>query len=119
MDRAPARHEPSDVEPRSLMYFLAGLFVLCALAMVLMAWMFRVLYEAQPAPQLRFPAEKQTVNLRVDPTQDIRTLRQTEDFTLSSYGWVDQKTGVVRIPIARAMELVAERGLPARQEKKQ
>jgi hypothetical protein len=33
---------------------------------------------------------------------------------LQSYGWIDQQKGVVRIPIERAMELTAERGLPVR-----
>ena len=31
---------------------------------------------------------------------------------LNSYGWVDEKAGVAHIPIERAMELVAQRGLP-------
>lgn len=30
---------------------------------------------------------------------------------LSSYGWVDQSRGVVRIPIDRAMQLVAKEGM--------
>lgn len=33
---------------------------------------------------------------------------------IEGYAWVDQKAGVVRIPVERAMALVAERGLPAR-----
>ena len=33
---------------------------------------------------------------------------------MHSYGWVDQQAGVVRIPIDRAMELLAQRGLPTR-----
>ncbi len=33
---------------------------------------------------------------------------------MHSYGWVDQPAGVVRIPIDRAMELLAQRGLPTR-----
>lgn len=35
---------------------------------------------------------------------------------LNSYGWVDEKTGVAHIPIERAMQLTAQRGLPARPE---
>ncbi|MFY9647419.1 MAG: hypothetical protein WAK29_19715 [Terriglobales bacterium] len=31
---------------------------------------------------------------------------------LNSYGWVDQKDGVARIPITLAMKLVEQRGLP-------
>ena len=34
---------------------------------------------------------------------------------LQGYGWVDQATGVARIPIDEAMRLVAERGLPVRE----
>jgi hypothetical protein len=33
---------------------------------------------------------------------------------LATYDWVDQKAGTVRIPIDRAMELIAQRGLPMR-----
>ena len=33
---------------------------------------------------------------------------------LYSYGWVDEKAGTVRIPIERAMDLIAQRGLPVR-----
>ena len=35
-----------------------------------------------------------------------------ENEVLGSYDWVDQKNGVVRIPIDRAMDLLAQRGLP-------
>ena len=33
---------------------------------------------------------------------------------LDGYGWTDGRHGTVHIPIARAMELVAHEGLPAR-----
>ena len=39
-------------------------------------------------------------------------LRAEEDATLTTYGWVDRKAGVARIPIDRAIEILAERGLP-------
>ena len=31
---------------------------------------------------------------------------------LDSYGWIDRGQGVARIPVARAMELLAESGSP-------
>jgi len=37
-----------------------------------------------------------------------------EEQKLASYDWVDQKAGTLRIPIDRAMDLVAQRGLPVR-----
>jgi hypothetical protein len=40
-------------------------------------------------------------------------LRQEQLEKLSSYGWVDQGTGVVHIPIEDAMRIVAERNAVA------
>ena len=35
-----------------------------------------------------------------------------EDLLLDHYHWVDRSSGEVRIPIARAMQLIAQHGLP-------
>ena len=40
--------------------------------------------------------------------------RIVEDQVLRTYGWLDRERGVVRIPIERALELVAKEGLPSR-----
>ena len=48
------------------------------------------------------------------PKQDLRDLRAEEDTQISSYGWVDQKNGIVRIPIDQAIDAVAKAGLPFR-----
>ena len=45
--------------------------------------------------------------LQVTPVQDLASIRKTENETLNSYGWVDREKGMVRIPISRAMEIVA------------
>jgi len=47
------------------------------------------------------------------PGRELLEMRAAEDAALHSYGWVDRRAGIVRIPIDRAMELVAKRGLPA------
>jgi hypothetical protein len=47
-----------------------------------------------------------------DGNQDIADLHAREDLLLENYSWVDQQQGKVRIPIERAMELIAARGLP-------
>lgn len=51
--------------------------------------------------------------LQVDPALDIFEHRKAEQQVLTSYGWVDQQSGVVRIPIERAMGLLVERGIKA------
>ena len=47
-----------------------------------------------------------------DGNQDVTDLHSREDLLLSNYSWADQSKGKVRIPIERAMELIAQRGLP-------
>jgi hypothetical protein len=53
--------------------------------------------------------------LQTSPRDDLLALRERERAALQTYGWVDEQRGIVRIPIERAMSLVAERGLPARE----
>ena len=47
-----------------------------------------------------------------DGLQDTADLHAKEDLLLEYYSWADQGQGKVRIPIERAMELIAQRGLP-------
>jgi len=47
-----------------------------------------------------------------DGNQDVADLHARESLLLDNYSWVDRRAGKVRIPIERAMELIAERGLP-------
>lgn len=55
-------------------------------------------------------------NLQTQPFRDIYLLRHGETEKLTSYGWVDKEGGVARLPIDRAMELMLEKGFPARAE---
>ena len=57
----------------------------------------------------RFP----TPRLQTDNgDEDTAELHAREDLLLDYYSWVDRPSGKVRIPIARAMELIAQHGLP-------
>jgi len=57
----------------------------------------------------RFPTPRVQTD---DGNQDVADLHAREDLLLEHYSWVDPTQGKVRIPIDRAMELVAQRGLP-------
>ena len=46
-----------------------------------------------------------------DGNQDVADLHAREDLLLDNYSWVDAAHSKVRIPIERAMELLAQRGL--------
>lgn len=47
-----------------------------------------------------------------DGNQDVADLHRREDLLLDHYSWVDRSKGTVRIPMERAMEIIAQRGLP-------
>ncbi|MCS6926547.1 MAG: hypothetical protein NZ578_11670 [Candidatus Binatia bacterium] len=115
-------HESYAVDIRPLVLFGLGLAVLVVVSALLMAWLFGYFGERQvrqEAPTSLFREERQpppAPRLQVDPPADLRRLRAAEDAVLQSYGWVDRDAGIVRIPIDRAIALLAERGLPARSE---
>ena len=46
--------------------------------------------------------------LQTEPLGDLAQLRAAEDVALHGYGWVDRQAGIVRIPIERAIDLVAQ-----------
>jgi len=52
--------------------------------------------------------------LQESPALDLALFREREEKNLATYAWIDRANGVVRIPIERAMELVAREGLPIR-----
>jgi hypothetical protein len=60
------------------------------------------LAEQFPSPRLQLD----------DGYQEITDIHLREDLLLENYSWADQSQGKVRIPIERAMELIAQRGLP-------
>jgi hypothetical protein len=50
--------------------------------------------------------------LQVAPPLELARLKEEEHIRTISYGWVDRRAGVARIPIDRAMEIVSRSGLP-------
>ena len=59
-----------------------------------------------------------TPRLQVSSGQDLKEMRAKETTALNEYHWVNKDLGVVGIPIERAIELLAQRGVPAREETK-
>jgi len=115
-----AGHEASDVSIRSIVRFGIALAIAMALVSVAMWGLFRF-FEAEqeksrePMPPMVAANLRRTPSgprLEPDPLAPRRAVQAREDAVLTSYGWVDPKAGVARIPIDRAMELLVERGLP-------
>jgi hypothetical protein len=55
--------------------------------------------------------------LQAHPETDLQQYLERERAILETYGWVDRKNGVVRIPIQRAMNVLIQNGLPVRNSK--
>jgi hypothetical protein len=123
-DEQHGGYEPRDVTFRPIVGAAVGLVVGTVLVFLLVRGLFGY-YAAREA--ISSPAVNPLAStygrqlpppprLQTAPIQDLRQLRASEDAVLNTYGWIDEKTATVRIPIARAMELVEQRGLPVRAE---
>jgi hypothetical protein len=114
--RTDVGHEERDTNIRAILWFALTLAGTILVVMVLMKWVLGVLPEPQPATTSLTAAQASELppepRLQVNAPEDLEKLRAREDSVLDSYGWVDKQNGIVRIPIDRAMDLLAQRGLP-------
>ena len=118
-----AQHEHTDIDP-SVGYKFAGWLaaaMLLSIAIVYGTFFFfegrhkAVDVAAQKYPlSVGLPKQPPAPNLQNQPFKDIYNLRHSENEKLTTYGWVDQEGGIARIPIDRAMEVMLQRGFPAR-----
>lgn len=67
-----------------------------------------------PDPELVLHRPMNQPALQARPQDDYKAFRAQQDDVLSTYGWVSKQQGIVHIPIERAMEIIIQRGLPAR-----
>lgn len=116
-----AGYETRDVRASAILKFTIYLFLVTILVLFLM----RLLYvgfarhearQQPPAPIMRTDPERQAPlpRLQVSPTRNVVELKRNEAAVLSSYAWVDQPSGIARIPIEEAMKVALRRGYPVR-----
>jgi hypothetical protein len=122
-ERSEPAHEVRDVQIKPILGFGIGLIVITLGVLALMGVTFDALsarrseQNVPPSPLAKPASPFPEPRLQVAPAQDLQKLLAEENAVLSSYGWVNRARGVVRIPIDRAMDLLVERGLPARATK--
>ena len=112
-----AGHETSDINARGVAWSGVALAIIIAVIFFALRGLFGIFtsQHSSGAIAASIHAPVPEPRLQVDEARDLSHLRQQEDSILNSYGWVDQKAAIVRIPIERAMDIVAQRGLPAPQ----
>jgi ATP/ADP translocase len=65
----------------------------------------------------QFQSRQHFADATAQPPLELTNLVQNQQARLAEYRWVDQKKGVVAIPIDRAMELVVADLSPVRKER--
>ena len=121
-NRSQVGHELSDLRPGYIALFGIALTAVIVAAAVIASLLihFKAARAArQETPVPRLAGEREATpgpRLQVDANNELRQMRAAEDAALNSYGWVDKSSGSVRIPIERAMEILAKKGLPARKQ---
>jgi hypothetical protein len=113
-------YETTDVKVSIINKFLVGLYALMAFGIVVAVAVFALLQlrdteiyeEMNPTVMQKTRQVPPAPLLQVQNQTDLDQYRAVEERKLHSYGWADKNAKVVRLPVERAIELVAERGLP-------
>jgi hypothetical protein len=128
--------ESSVLQPKPILMFLMILFIATAFVFVVVGGLeygFRKLDETnsgQPATQVTTDARKlppqpllqgapgagSTATTDVPtllPLDEMAEVKKKLNYEAENYGWVDKQAGVARIPIERAKQIIAEKGLPS------
>jgi hypothetical protein len=114
--RNGAGHEETEVSVRLIVVSLGFLAVATAIVFVLVVGIFRYFYatySTAEATKLSQPVIPPEPRIEVAPYEQLQQLRVKEDHILTTYALIDKSSGTVRIPIDRAIDLLAAKGLPS------
>jgi len=110
LEHPDVRVEPTDLSSRKVIWTGAGILGGTWLFAILIFVGFKMTQQRVPtSPVLIKPPEPM---LQTSPRTDLQRKLSYENELLHKYSWVDQSRGVVTIPIERAMEIIARRGIP-------
>jgi hypothetical protein len=129
-------HEKSDVNVRALLIAVVVFILFAIVTHILLYFMFKFFVRIEngrtnaplsavkrpagmdvPAePRLQpFPSDRQGEVVAPNantPVTDMEDMRANEEKAQTTYGWIDQPKGIVRLPIEQAKQLLLQRGLP-------
>jgi hypothetical protein len=107
-------YEQRDVKARTLM--LAGAILVCVVAVGFLAVAGLIVlstpYAVEPPSQLDTIVQQAGPRLEVDPEGHRRQRETVSAERIEGYGWQDRQKGIARIPVERAMEILAATGWP-------
>jgi hypothetical protein len=116
------RFEESDINPRYVVLAGVGVLVFMYVAALFVDLPFKYFaHERAKESPPPLPITAQAVHgvylppeprVQRDPGRDLQEYMAAENAKLNSYAWVDRQAGIVSIPIDRAMDLIAQQGIP-------
>jgi hypothetical protein len=107
----------SELDLRSIIGFSVGVIVVTIIAALVMWWMsvtFKHQEEAKdrapsPIAEARVDSIPPGPRLQPAPPRDLDELVARDKEALTTYGWIDPAHGVARIPVDRAISILAEK----------
>jgi len=111
----PGGHERRDIDPGRVTRIGAGILAFLLFSMLLSWGVTRGLVARRiaesPAPnpvaERLGPRQPPAPQLQTAPHADLEALHARDARILETYGWVDRDAGIARVPIERAMDLLA------------
>ena len=125
LENPDTAHETSDINVRAIIWFvvvLTGTAVVIQIAMYALFVVFdKIEVKNDPyVSPLATPAGQTPPDprLQTTPWTDLQQLRAQEVGYLHSYGWIDERTGVARIPFSASttvfpVKIIRESGMPS------
>jgi hypothetical protein len=113
-------YEKRDVSLPTLFKWMIFLFIFVIVCAVI-SWGVYVMFLPRGRDRLALepltPGQRRPPSpvIQAYPRVEMRQFRAEENATVVSYGWAKKEKGEVRVPVDRAVEMLAERGLPTGQ----
>lgn len=111
-------YETRDVNLRAILWLAAVVVVLVVVSMIGldMLWNAYIAQAKEADPVLSPLADLDQTpplpRLQSSPNVELTEFRAQQEEKVTTYGWVDREKKLVRIPIARAIDLALKNGLP-------
>jgi hypothetical protein len=129
---ADVAFESSDVDTRTILWYLFYLALSVAAAFIASVFIFRFTSklaadsDTPMAPVHRgigatMPPEPMLQGIpghTTDPQLDMRTKIDTDEAENEKLGWIDKSAGIAQIPVDEAMKIVVTKGTPPAEKKK-
>ena len=98
-----------DVDARAIVMLVAGFLIFAAISGIGLRFYYMHAHVGLAIQPRSFPEPR----LETRNGQDLDVLQKRQRGQLQDYVWRDRERGLVRIPLARAMEIIASRGAGA------